>query len=253
MEKVTRPATGAHSGYHGGVVSRKNPMSLPPIPDSLFVAIFSSEGGEAGIIAAAVAAQGWHCVLASSRAELERALREQACNGVVLAIPSLLKLGPSDKEFIMALEPGFPVARVRCGADGALVAMSAYTGVTPSLDDFLEICKVWPKRRMRNADRHKLNLNVVLACPGQGFGGERTFTVDVSQRGCFLASAGPWAVGDPVQLAVQEAASPLLLLGAVMRQVPWGTRYQAPGIGIQFEPLDEDLAARLKAIISGLR
>ena len=66
---------------------------------------------------------------------------------------------------------------------------------------------------------------------------ERTVTINVSKRGCFLFSAEDGMDGGNVWLTINELEDKTPIVGVVRWSVKWGRAMVMPGIGVAFESI----------------
>lgn len=192
--------------------------------------------------------------VAHDMAAMVARLREQAFNGIVLDVPTLIKDKSYDKRIITELTDFFPLLRARFDtADARILALSS-GGTIATGDVFADFvltrCAGFPARRIRASDRVNLCLNVLVAPlapggagPGGASGARRTCVLDVSAGGCFIWDTDPPPAGQMLRIAFTDRSGDPAALARVVWRQPWGERPAPPGAGLEFEELAGDVAS----------
>jgi Tfp pilus assembly protein PilZ len=218
---------------------------------SALIAIFTSDNEEKLILAESLSEFKVSYTYATNMHDLKENLYEHPSNGILFSIASLIGLDHGSKTFIQTLEHIYPVARIRWNrAKGTFALISSQSGRVETISDFLMICADFDPRRLRRSERLSSTLNSLISHTRDLAEPERTFTTNISMRGCFIHTTQEWSVGDPVFIQIQELPGKDILEGAVVRYVPWGTPYRVQGIGIQFVNCSESQNRELRRLLS---
>lgn len=184
--------------------------------------------------------------------ELEKLLAKNAYNGIVLDLKTKLKAPRDQKELAYELLEHYPVLQTRIlDESGKIQAMpfgKSATGI--SMDEFLnELCPTFNARKIRSNQRRKLHFNILLSKNG-GFSiedVERTYTINVSKGGCFIATSQDWTTGHSAAFIIKELAVKTPVVGEIRWNTPWGKKMMIPGIGIRFEDIERQQLQELIA------
>jgi Tfp pilus assembly protein PilZ len=219
--------------------------------ESVLIAIFTSDHEEEKILAESLQSFKVSNNFATNIRDLKNNLYEQPCNGILCSIASLIGLDHSNKTFIQTLERIYPVARIRWNrAKGTFAFISSRSGRVETIEDFLTICADFHPRRLRRSERLSSTLNSLISHAPDLAEPERTFTTNISMRGCFIHTSREWNVGESVFIQIQELPDKNILEGKVVRYVAWGTPFRVQGIGIQFADFSEEQRKELQRLLS---
>lgn len=167
-----------------------------------------------------------------------------AYNGVVIDIPTKIKALSDHKDLVYGIMGRFPVIQVnldrRSGAIRAL--LYGHHERSGLLEDLIrEACWNSPARKFRSEERKPLHYNVLLSTTRE-FDPRtliRTVTMDVSSNGCFLFSSARFQLGGRVWLRIVDLYDKSPISGIVRHKLKWGEAMVVPGIGIEFETINE--------------
>jgi Tfp pilus assembly protein PilZ len=177
----------------------------------------------------------------SSISDLRDNLFENPCNGILFCIGSIVGLDQAGKGFIQTLELIYSTARLRWNKEkNTFAIVTARSGSAQTISDFFNICSSHTPRRLRKNERYAKTLNVIISSAPDLSNALRTYSINISLHGCYLATNQEWKVGDPVYIEIQEMPNKTVIEGIVIRYVPWGTPYRVQGIGIQFTGITKD-------------
>lgn len=177
----------------------------------------------------------------------EKALRG-LYNGLLIELPSIVKAKGEEKIVAYTLANFFPTLRVRAiGAALVPMAMPGSAAQDKSLNDFLgKTCPAFIPRRLRVHRRHHVCIPALLR-----YGGEelRGFTLNVSWGGAFVVDVRAeerYTVGDGLELCFPQFK---ISVPAVIRwKMSWGGS-SAPGIGVSFSEMNEELEKHLAGVL----
>ena len=128
-------------------------------------------------------------------------------------------------------------------------------GIAKSVNEFAELCKGFTPRMVRPKDRYPLHLQALLTtAPAQG-SPERTVTLNVSSKGCFLFTVNPELQLEQqvtIQFIGLDDMTPVTATICWLRQ--WGTgKHHVPGIGVNFTELSESQQTQIIRLLEPLQ
>ncbi|WP_319779770.1 PilZ domain-containing protein [Maridesulfovibrio sp.] len=175
-------------------------------------------------------------------------------SGFLIDIPTLLRSSASDKSEANLLSDNFPVMRLshKAGEGIRCIPTGKYSGHGSTLDEFFkDSCLNFTARSLRGTKRANKVLNVLLnrdinSAHSQM---EKSVALNFSPEGCFLYSVSRWKKGDTLWIAIMELDDKAPIKAEVHWTVPWGTKLQMPGIGVNFLSLSDEQGDQIEAII----
>ena len=178
----------------------------------------------------------------ASFGEVLKDMTDTAYQGVVIDLITSIKASQEKKGLLHEILELFPVLQVRWDGDSRSIRTisSGKASGASSLAEFITVqCEPFTPRTIRNTDRKPLNFNVLIHREELTQRGlpERTVTINVSKRGCFLFSAEDWMDGGNVWLTVSELEDKTPIVGVVRWSIKWGRAMTTPGIGVAFESI----------------
>ena len=172
---------------------------------------------------------------------LDETVTDLYYHGVMVDMPTKIDALKKDKEFIYSTLRKFPVAHLnleRTTGEIRVFYPGQKTGAT--LQDFIsQECRPSISHKLGYRIRKQIHFNVILSKNIRGENYERTVTVDVSERGCFVFSVKEWKPGDTAWLIIKELSDDTAICGEVRWCIKWGMGMQVPGIGLEFEEIKE--------------
>ena len=190
---------------------------------------------------------------------LETSLQDTPYNGLLLDVPTMIRASTSQKAKVLALLEYYPVLRLsyRAPVDEIHGLADGQTAPrTHTLEEFVGgDCSRLPARAVRAFKRCHLVFNVLLLDPPEQplAEGEKTFTVDVSESGCFVASVRPPECGRPLSAVLCDLADQTPIPLEVHWRVLWGETMRTPGFGAKFLSLTEAQKTELLAKLATAR
>lgn len=168
-------------------------------------------------------------------------------NGLVVDLPTIVKAKGEEKIVAYTLANFFPTLRVRA-IGGALVPMAMPGGAKQdrSLHEFLtKTCTAFEPHVLRSHRRHAICTPVLVNCRGEE---RRGMTLNLSWGGTFIVDmqAEHYQAGELVEIHFPRYGGGVR--AAIRCVVPWGGE-SAPGIGVSFEEMDEELEAVLTRVL----
>ncbi|WP_158414140.1 PilZ domain-containing protein [Geoalkalibacter subterraneus] len=139
-----------------------------------------------------------------------------------------------DKTILRNLEEVYPTLLVKLCADGQVNYMPVQARLGADLDSFLRYCSTIKPRRYRIQDRREVYLSVRLS---DHAGLEKhilSFTMDLSEGGCFVASSQVWEKKQKLYLDIICLKDRTPILCEVRWSRSWGINPFVPGMGLKF-------------------
>jgi hypothetical protein len=197
--------------------------------------------------------------IASSFVEMSCLAIENAYNGLLVDILTLVRSSKEDKIIAYECINLFPVLRVKWENKKKKINLSPLEqAFSPDAASTLQLfvdsrCRPFPARRLRRHSRKNYNLNVLLSPDGSFSEHDtlKTFSLNISPEGVFLHTPQPWARGTTVWLRFVEFSDQTPIAATVRWSLEWGLGRCIPGIGLRFELLSPDQEQELKAIVGG--
>jgi hypothetical protein len=190
---------------------------------------------------------------------LETTLQDTPYNGLLLDVPTMIRASTSQKAKVLALLEYYPVLRLsyRAPVDEIHGLADGQTAPrTRTLEDFVGgDCSRLPARAVRAFKRCHLVFNVLLLdSPERPLAeGEKAFTIDVSESGCFVATARPPECGRPVSVVLCDLEDQTPIPLEVRWRILWGETMRTPGFGARFLSLTEAQKTELVAKLASAR
>ncbi|HEY3307758.1 MAG TPA: PilZ domain-containing protein [Desulfuromonadaceae bacterium] len=169
-------------------------------------------------------------------------------NGILVDLPSIVKAKGEEKIVACSLTGFYPTFRARAiGSVLVPMSMPGDAKQESSLDGFLnKTCLGFYPRKLRLHRRHDICLPTVrIGVEAE----ERGFTLNISWGGFFVVDMSPekYSPGDTVVLRL-PTFDDLEIVTNIRWIQSWG-RQHAPGIGVQFESVDEPLEIALSKFL----
>jgi hypothetical protein len=190
---------------------------------------------------------------------LETLLQDTPYNGLLLDVPTMIRASPSQKAKVLSLLEYYPVLRLsyRAPVDEIHGLADGLTGLqTRTLEEFIGgDCLRFPARAVRAFKRCHLAFNVLLLDPPDRpvAEGEKAFTIDVSESGCFVATVRPPDCGRPLAAVLCDLEDQTPIPLEVRWRISWGETMRIPGFGAKFLSLTEAQKTELVAKLSSAR
>jgi hypothetical protein len=160
-------------------------------------------------------------------------------SGILVELQSIIKAKNEEKIVACSLTGFYPTLRVR--ALGSMLVPMAMPGDAKqdrSLADFInKTCPAFVPRRMRLHRRRNICITTLINSP---LSEERGFTLDISWGGVFLVNMFPERFHTGDELSFSLTKFDITVPATVRWCMCWGD-CQAPGIGVEFNEIDEEL------------
>jgi hypothetical protein len=207
------------------------------------ILLIATEGEERNIYCEAIKGLGVAVHAVPSLKGLDANVTDLYFHGVVIDMPTKISALKNDRELIYTTLRKFPTAHVGLEKSKRQVRIF-YPGQAPgaTLLDFVnDKCRPFVPRRLGHHIRKEIHFNVLLSKEREAaiVNAEKTVTVDVSERGCFLFSVQDWAPSDTAWLIIMELDDKTPISAEVCRYIKWGLGMHVPGIGVKFTEITE--------------
>ena len=164
----------------------------------------------------------------SSLSELPALLKEQAVSGIIIDMITATRSTAQEKQETNELIQLFPNLKVKL-VKNELVCL----GKGISIMQFVQNCRSFTPRTIRKGERKVRHIAFLLSADNEFSKPEKTVTLNIADKGCFVYSTGEWKPGDRVWLRFIDNDN--VITGIVRWWQPWGNSKKMPGIGISFD------------------
>lgn len=145
------------------------------------------------------------------------------------------KTPDSAKTILRELEEGYPTMTLKCCADGQVVARAANPAKTgATIKAFLHHCTQLEPRSVRSKGRREVHLNVSYTPDNPVKVEMRSFTLNASDGGIFIATPKPLTPGTRLWVSISQLEDISPILAEVRWFRPWGKINEPPGVGVKF-------------------
>jgi len=224
---------------------------------SPLVLLVSRSASRTQIYREALDARGISCLAISELKEVAILASGTPLSGVLLDMPVLIKASPTDKTATEDILKALPSAYLNIApATDSIKLLTANDtqGIAKSIDEFAELCKDFTPRMVRPKDRYPLHLQALLMTTAQD-SPERTVTLNVSPKGCFLFSSNPeLQLEQQVSIQFIGLADTTPVIGTICWLRHWGTsKHHIPGIGVTFTTISDTQQAQIIRLLEPLQ
>lgn len=224
---------------------------------SPLVLLVSRSASRTQLYREALDARGISCLAISELKEVALLASGTPLSGILLDMPVLIKASPGDKTATEDILKALPSAYLNIApATDSIKLLTANDtqGIAKSVDEFAELCKGFTPRLVRPKDRYPLHLQALLMTTAQD-SPERTVTLNVSPKGCFLFSANPeWQLEQQVSIQFIDLADTAPVIATICWLRLWGTgKHHIPGIGVNFTTISESQQAQIIHLLEPLQ
>ena len=172
-------------------------------------------------------------------------------NGLLVDLPSMVRAKGEEKIVACTLANFYPTLRVKAIGTALIpMAMPGSSKQDRSLNEFLtKTCPAFPPSRHRAHKRLSVCLFTLVRHGGEEL---RGFTLDISWGGAFIVDvrADRFSVGVGLEVYLPQLDRTIRVV--VRWIMPWGLQ-SAPGIGVSFAEMDQDLETALAGILKTRR
>jgi len=224
---------------------------------SPLVLLVSRSASRTQIYREALDARGISCLAISELKEVTILASGTPLSGILLDMPVLIKASPSDKTATEDILKALPSAYLNIApATDSIKLLTANDtqGIAKSVDEFAELCKGFTPRMVRPKDRYPLHLQALLMTTAQD-SPERTVTLNVSPKGCFLFTANQeWQLEQQVSIQFIGLADTTPVIATICWLRLWGTgKHHIPGIGVNFTTISDSQRAQIIRLLEPLQ
>ena len=210
---------------------------------SIRLALVSPEGEIRDIYARAIKALDVQYDVVTTFKELYYSMEKVPYNGILIDLATKMK-APHDMGLVENILGNFPVLYLKW-EDQTKSLKTYYPGqqlAGGDLGDFVgKQCCSFDARTISTEKRLGFHHCILLSKDSAFREGnvERTITLNVSEKGCFIFTNQEWTIPSNVWIIVKGLSDETPIVGAVRWFFKWGVRGQAPGIGIKFLQIKE--------------
>lgn len=191
--------------------------------------------------------------LASETDAILHVMRTVPTNGIIVNMPTFLRLHGEGKSSFTDVLTRFPVLRCRVDKDSETLTVFEQGQENPekSLSRFLSQCADIPARTIRAVERVAATYAVLLSsasafAPAQT---ERTITINVTEQGAFCFSTQMWRPGSTAWLQFLDLADKTPIAAEVVHSVRWSKGGRVPGCGMKFTSITPTQRAELAELL----
>lgn len=197
---------------------------------------------------------GAECVLASEPEPIFQLLKTTPINGVVINVPTLMRMQGRGKLEMQNLLEGFPTLRCRVTKGSGTVTI--FDAANAQVEDHIlrfvrEKCSAFTARIIRRETRAEVHCALLLSAdpsfPARAT--ERTITMNISTNGCFCFSTFAWKPEDTAWLQFLDLENTTPIQATVRHSVLWRKGCRMPGCGVEFVSLSAEQKKQLLDIM----
>jgi len=192
---------------------------------------------------------GANLIHGTSFSDLYSKLTNTLLSGFVIDVPIVLKATGVEKTLFLAMEGIFPNVRTNWNPVAGFRALfyESNKSSEENLMEFLEKCRNFKARTLRNDRREEKTLNVLFWPVDESAQvAQRAYTLDLSCGGLFVSTCTPPPMTSILWLKLLELDDrPFKVL--VRWRLEWGIAMRPPGFGASFLDLDEHQSKILAA------
>lgn len=194
----------------------------------MIIVIVARDTNTQNILASALEAEGAGVKLLSALGDLPSVLKSIPVSGILLELITVTRSSAEEKQATNDMIQLYPNARFKF-VDNEVRILGH--GVT--LKQFVSECRQLKPKTVRKSTRKVRHIALLLSAEEKFAIAEKTVTIDISDEGCFVFSAGEWGAGDRVWLRLLD--NDAVLTGTVCSWQPWGNNKKMPGIGVKLD------------------
>ena len=211
---------------------------------SIRLALVSPEGEIRDIYNRAIKALDVQCNVVATFKELYYSMEKVPYNGILIDLATKMKAPHDDLGLVENVLTHFPVLYLKW-EESTKAIRTYYPGqhlLGGDLGDFVgKQCCFFDARTISTEKRLGFH-HCVLLSKDSAFreeNVERTITLNVSEKGCFIFTNQAWTIPGNVWIIVKGISDETPIVGALRWFFKWGVRGQDPGIGIKFLQIKE--------------
>ncbi len=225
---------------------------------SPLVLLVSRSASRTQVYREALDARGISCLAIAELKEVAILASGTPLSGILLDMPVLIKASPTDKIATEDILKALPSAYLNIApATDSIKLLTANDslGIAKSVDEFTELCKGFTPRMVRPKDRYLLHLQALLIKTSAQDSPERTVTLNISPKGCFLFTANPeWQLEQQASIQFIGLADTTPVIATICWLQHWGTKkHHIPGIGVAFTTMSDAQQTQLIRLLEPLQ
>lgn len=200
---------------------------------------------------------GIQSILASETLDILHILRTTPLHGILLNMPTFLRMQGEGKGIFNDVLSSFPLLRCRVDHDSTTLTVFEHGNDTPeqALARFAEQCKAAQPRAIRRIERTAATCCILLSqnptfAPGVT---ERTMTINATELGLFCFSTHLWKPGATAWIQFLDLTDKTPISATVVHSVRWAKGCRIPGCGMQFSSITSEQRNELRALLHGSR
>lgn len=194
-------------------------------------------------------------VLASETQAVLHALRTLPLQGLVVNMPTYLRLQGRGKHVISEALACYPVLRCRADNETGVITVFDQGHESPetAFAGFAATCAHATPRTIRRSERIWATCSILLARESSfaPAATERTITMNASEQGAFCFSVAHWQNDDPAWLQFLDLDDKTPIVGKVIHAQRWGKGCRMPGCGVEFTSITDAQREQLAAVLAG--
>ncbi len=168
-------------------------------------------------------------------------------NGMILDLHTLFKLSALERAFLKSYASGLPTLKFvwNIKNDSMVITQTSLdNGVTKDFTGFVNGSKLFPACAVRRERRYDVILNATL--------NRNLVNINnISKQGCFLLTTlDSFHLGDEILLSIKEFTDQTPIPCIIHRQIEWGCKGQAAGIGVEFLSMTDLQRGELEALLA---
>ncbi len=195
----------------------------------------------------------------TSFAEASSKARNTPYNGLLVDVLTLIRSDQNEKSIALECMNFYPSTQIKWDAKCKTIHLLIFSQPSCSeaestLRMFIEErCKPFAARSLRVFSRKNIILNLLfsLDCHCSDEKASKTFSLDISQGGCFIHTVQVLDNRQAVWLRILELSDQTPIKATVCWQRHWGLKRQIPGIGVRFESISEAQKKEINLILGG--
>ncbi len=192
-------------------------------------------------------------ILASETESILTTMRTVPLNGVLINMPTLLRLHGEGRGEFNDILSCFNVLRCRIDRESGELTVFEQGQASPeqAVSQFITQCAALPARTIRREERIPATFSVLLS-PSATFepdATERTITINASEHGVFCFSTKLWKPGATAWLQFLDLSDKTPISGMVMHATRWGKGCHQPGCGLRLTAITPEQQAEYSALL----
>ncbi len=169
--------------------------------------------------------------------DLVKFMITQSYQGVLIDLITSIKASPEEKAVVQSILDVFPVVHLKWDPQtGSIHALSDTSAQNDTLEHFIaSACKPFSPRAIRLDVRKNIHFNILFSTTPEMTPEktQRSITVNISKKGCFLFSCQDWSNVTNVWMVGNELDDKTPIACEIRWRQLWGKSLAIPGIGLK--------------------